>query len=105
MENPMASSVLLAAPILKTIAQWRQHSGANLSDFLFVGDFVDENFAMWALEILPPAYYTSSTIQIGEPYDHINGRATFTTFFRTPGHPWQYRGHCHRGMITEPGKA
>jgi hypothetical protein len=101
----MASSVLPAVPVLKTLVQWRESSGANLSAFLFVGDFVDENFAMWALEILPPAHHTTSTIQIGEPYDHIHGRPTFTTIHRKPGQPWQYRGHCHRGMVDEPGQA
>jgi hypothetical protein len=40
-------------------------------------------------------------IQIGEPNDHIDGRATFATFFRSACNPWQFMGYCWRTKIRE----
>ena len=97
----MSPSFGTPLPEIKTLAGWRE-SGRDLSAFLSVNDFVDEDFATWALEVLPPAYSSASTIQIGEPYDHVEGLPTYTTFHRSPGKPWQYRGHCYR---STPGIA
>jgi hypothetical protein len=55
------------------------------------------------LEVLPPACYLANVIQIGEPYDHVDGRATFSTIYKPLGaQNWLYAGHCHRGEWTEP---
>ena len=86
---------------IKTREQWSQ-SGVNLSDFLTVGDYVDEAFIDWALSVMPPACWTSTIVQIGEPCSHVNGRATFTTFQNQYGMPWQYVGECHRNEFRQP---
>jgi hypothetical protein len=83
---------------IKTRQQWSE-SRVDLGKFLQVGDFVDDAFADRALGVLRPAHWTSTIIQIGEPNDHIDGRATF---FRSACNPWQFMGYCWRMKIREP---
>jgi hypothetical protein len=85
---------------MKTLARWRE-SGKELTPYLSVGDEVEEAFADWALNIMPPACWRPELIQIGEPFSHIDGRATFATFQRQ-GRTWYFVGYCHRGKIAEP---
>lgn len=87
-------------PTVKTYADWNG-SGKDLSQFLQVGDAVDDQMAWYFLEVLPPATNLTNLIQIGEPYSHVQGRPTFSTLHRENGQ-WIYRGHCHRGQHTEP---
>lgn len=85
---------------MKTLTGWNE-SGQQLTPFLSIGDAVEEAFADWALNIMPPACWKSDLIQVGEPHSHIHGRATFATFHRE-GKTWHFAGHCHRGKIAEP---
>ena len=85
---------------MKTLLGW-QESQQNLSPYLCPGDEVEAAFADWALDILPPAFWSSSVVQIGEPHSHIEGRPTFATFYREGG-SWFFAGYCHRGKIAEP---
>lgn len=77
---------------LKTKANWI----GSLSEYLKVGDQVDEEMADYFLNILPPAFYNGRIIQIGEPDNHIGSRATFQTIEKTSD-GWFYRGTCFRG--------
>ena len=85
---------------VKTLAGWHE-SQRDLSRYLTPGDVVDEEMAMYFLEVLPPACHTSKLIQIGEPYDFVAGAKTFSTVELTPA-GWVYRGHCHLGKNREP---
>jgi hypothetical protein len=85
---------------MKTLTGWRE-SGKQLTPYLNTGDEVEEAFADWALNIMPPACWRPDLIQIGEPHSHVDGRATFATFHRQ-GRTWYFAGHCHRGKIAEP---
>jgi hypothetical protein len=95
----------IAQPTKKTKAGW-DASRLDLSRYLEIGDEVDEELADYFLGVLPPAFYNNSIIQIGEPYDHVNGRPTYSTIARivgvTSAGPWKYAGHCYCGQTTEP---
>ena len=86
--------------MIKTYADWNG-SGKDLSQFLAIGDAVDEQMYYYFLEVLPPATNLSNLIQIGEPNSHVNNRPTFSTLKRVNGQ-WIYCGHCHRGQTEEP---
>ena len=85
---------------MKTLAGWH-NSQQQLTPYLQAGDEVEPASSDWALNILPPAYWSSTVVQIGEPHSHIDGRPTFATFYRQ-GSLWFFGGYCHRGKIAEP---
>lgn len=85
---------------MKTLAGWRS-SQQQLTPYLSPGDEVEPAFADWALDLLPPAFWTSQVVQIGEPHSHVNGRPTFATFHKQ-GSTWFFAGYCHRGKVAEP---
>ncbi|MFA6105901.1 MAG: hypothetical protein WC725_04930 [Patescibacteria group bacterium] len=64
------------------------------SEYLQPNDQVDEDMVDYFNEVLPPLKTRAGLIQCSEPYDHVNGKATFTTFEQI-GKDWFYRGHCH----------
>lgn len=82
----------------KTYKQW-QESNLNMTQFLQVGDTVDEEFYYYALEVVPPAYMAYGLLQIGEAYDHVKGRPIYTTFVERCGQ-YQFCGHCYRGDLS-----
>jgi hypothetical protein len=53
--------------------------------------------------VLPPACWTAQIRQIGEPNDHIRGRATFATLHHPPEHRkrWVFAGYCFRNEFVE----
>lgn len=79
-----------------------------------IGDLVDSDFVMEAMDLLPPACMRLSCAQVGEPYSHRidpntgNLRATYSTFRCIEGDwnkgVWQYCGNCFRGETIERGK-
>ncbi len=71
---------------------------------LNIGDYVEEEVADDILDALPPASMSSECLQLGEPEDHINGKATYLTLSRVDSSTWQFRGYCFRGQTTELGK-
>ena len=85
---------------IKTMDDWHQ-DGRDLGKYLQIGDAVAEDVADYFLGVLPPATQLSNLIQIGEPNDHIRGRATFATIYKTGG-IWRWMGFCYRGEVTEP---
>jgi hypothetical protein len=85
---------------LKTYANWK----GDMDEYLQVGDEVDEEMADHFLNVLPPACWRSDIIQIGEPYSHVGGRATYATLRKDSGR-WYYAGHCFRGEVTQAAGA
>lgn len=81
---------------MKQFANWKNQ---GLDEYLQVGDVVDEEMADYFLNVLPPAAWTSNLIQIGEPYNHVMGRPTFSTLKKENG-VWIYAGHCFCGEST-----
>lgn len=79
-----------------------------------IGDLVDSDFVMAAMDLLPPACMQLRCAQIGEPYSHRQDpetgawRATYTTFKCVQGNwhkgVWEYCGNCFRGETVERGK-
>ena len=84
---------------LKTEEGWRA-SKLNLTQYLQIGDSVDESIADYVICVLPPACYTSELIQMGEPFDSVGGEPTYITLHRTAGQPWKYAGTCHLGSFA-----
>jgi hypothetical protein len=84
---------------IKTYENWK----GSLSDYLQVGDLIDEELKDHFINVLPPACFSPICIQIGEPYSSINGKSTFSTLARV-SEGWEYRGECFRGEIKEPAK-
>jgi hypothetical protein len=92
---------MVQEPKIKTLAGWHE-AKVDLDRYLQIGDAVDEEMMDYFLGVLPPATFRANLIQIGEPYSHVNGRATFSTIYKPLGAPnWLYAGHCHRGEWTE----
>ncbi len=87
---------------LKTMEEWHA-DGRDLGEFLQIGDRVAEDMAEYFLGVLPPATWRADLIQIGEPNDHIRGRATFATIYREAG-VWVWAGFCYRGEYSEPAR-
>lgn len=79
-----------------------------------VGNLVEDNIVMNAMDCLPPACMRLSCAQLGEPHSHWEDpdtgkwRATYDTFKCPQGGwnncVWEYRGHCFRGETTECSK-
>ncbi|RJX40956.1 hypothetical protein D3P09_02760 [Paenibacillus pinisoli] len=81
--------------ILKRYADWK----GSLKDFLQIGDEVDEDIVNHFLNVLPPVSWSSTLLQMGEPYSHVGGRPTFATLKRDGGR-WFYAGCCYCGERT-----
>jgi hypothetical protein len=83
--------------LIKTFANWKN----GLTQYLKIGDLVDEEMVNYFIDVLPPATFNSNLIQIGEPYSHEkdsngNYRATYSTLKNTC-EGWEYCGNCFRG--------
>lgn len=84
-------------PALKKYSDWR----GNLSQFLRIGDVVDQEFVDYFLNVLPPVCWSNFIIQMGEPYSHDEeGYPTYATLKNTLN-GWVYAGHCRRGETIE----
>lgn len=82
---------------IKRFEDWKKGS---FYEFLQVGDQVDEGFYNYFINTLPPRTLWSSLVQMGEPYSHINGQATYATLSKEEG-VWIYKGHCFKGQSQE----
>jgi hypothetical protein len=78
---------------MKTYLDWR----GSLNEYLQIGDQVDKEMVDYFINVLPPACWNSRVIQIGEPYYHVEGKATYNTLKNT-SEGWTYAGTCHRGQ-------
>jgi hypothetical protein len=91
--EPYARAVLREAggQRMKTREQWRTVD-MNLSEFLHVGDPVDDELYEYMRDVLPPACHSSRCLQMGEAYSHDErGRPTFLTL-ANGGDGWYYAG-------------
>jgi hypothetical protein len=82
--------------MVKTHKGWGE-SRLSLERYLQVGDLVDEEMHDYFLNVLPPAYWSSSILQVGEPVDHKERGAVYDTLKRTAS-GWMYCGNCYRGQ-------
>ena len=86
---------------VRTLKQWTSTS-LDLNHFLSIGDAVDDDIYDNMLGAVPPETHRSTLMQVGEPYSHVDGAETYTTFVKR-GANWIYAGHCHSGQDHEPG--
>lgn len=75
---------------MKTKEGWEK-SKQNLTEYLQVGDAVDDEMYYYFIEVLPPACMSSRCVQIGEPYTHSAAGAEFMTLEKQDGQ-WVYAG-------------
>lgn len=77
---------------------------------LAVFDLVDGEVIQDLMDLLPPAYYSSSLAQVGEPYDSVqsdDGKCypTYATFrfvaMEGEHEVWEYCGDCLKGWTTK----
>jgi hypothetical protein len=85
---------------VKTYADWTK-SRLDLSHFLQPGDAIDDAMFDYFLGVLPPKTSRTDLLQMGEPYDHVQGRPTYSTLHKVEGR-WIYAGHCHAAECNEP---
>ena len=84
---------------LKKCDDWN-NSGQCMDEFLSIGDAVDDDFTEYMVCCLPPKTWTSSIIQMGEPYStDRSGHFTYLTFKKI-GNIWYYIG----AVSTEKAK-
>ena len=81
---------------IKTYSQWSE-SRKDLSEFLQIGDIVDEEIVDFCLNVLPPKTWNNSIIQIGEAVDFVEGKQTYSTLKNTSD-GWIWAGTCHKGQ-------
>lgn len=82
----------------KTFENWK----GSLTEYLEVGDSVCDELQAHILEVLPPACYDATLIQMGEAHDHLgpNGRPRFLTIQKRKG-AWIYIGiHTLRTWVS-----
>lgn len=84
--------------VVKRYDDWE----GDLSLFLKVGDLVDEGFVDHFTNNLPPATHKANLIQLGEPFNQVDGKATYPTLSYT-GDGWAYMGNCFRGSTEARG--
>ena len=79
---------------MKTLEKWKK---GNITDYLSVGDQVDQEMINYFTNILPPRTFSTGCLQVGEPYSHkVVGekmRARYITFKKECG-KWHYAGLC-----------
>lgn len=83
--------------VFKSYRKWE----GDLKDYLNIDDYVDQEMADYFINVLPPRTMNSKLIQMGEPYSHVNGRATYATLEKD-NIAWRYCGNCYAGQSTEP---
>ena len=76
-----------------TLEQWEE-SKKPFSQFAKPKTEVDEDIFYYFLEVLPPHYWKSGIMQVGEPYTHINGIPAFETFTYGNGR------YIYQGILT-----
>lgn len=79
-----------------------------------IGDLVEAEVVMEAMDCLPPANMRLNCAQLGEPYSHREDpdtgrfRPTYATFKCVEGNfsegIWEFCGYCFRGETEERGK-
>lgn len=77
---------------IKTYDNWT----GSLSEYLNVGDVVDERLVNHFLNLLPPAYNSSILIQYGEPYSYVDNKIVYITFAKENNN-WIFKGYCYIG--------
>lgn len=93
---------------LVTMEDWAK--AGDFSKCAKPGDLVTDEIADEMLNVLPPAFYTASMIQMGEPYEHRfdpetgRWRALYLTLarFEADNGAWTFCGYCFRGKRRPP---
>lgn len=88
---------------MKTYKGWHESNAKTIDEYLIIGDEVDEEMIDYFRDILPPKTSNMFMLQVGEPCDHVNGKATYITFVKQNS-KWIYRGECFKGESGIDGR-
>jgi hypothetical protein len=84
---------------MRRYGDWQaQHLPCSFGDYVAVGETVDDAMVDYFRDVVPPAWFTSSMLQVGEAYAHVDGKPTFTTFTKLSEGAWRYCGTCYIGQ-------
>lgn len=76
---------------MKTMEGWNR-SKTTLSEYLNIGDVVDDKIYGYFFGVLPPATMTETRVQLGEPMRHDrNGNPMYMTLSKI-NKKWLYAG-------------
>jgi len=75
---------------MKTEKEWHE-SKKNLTEYLNIGDKVDEDMIDYFIGVLPPIQ-SKGLIQISEPYNYNEAGAFTYMTLKKNGENWQYIG-------------
>lgn len=98
---------------VKTLQGWRDSGIRTLEEYLFVGDTVDSDLVSDLVNSVPPVFYRSFRIQVGEAYScepDENGtyRNTYATFHKSGKDNYIFDGYCfydeNINRVTRPTK-
>jgi len=89
----MAAAWLGEFIAVKTYRDWK---GGDLYDYLKVGDYVDDAMLGYFLNVTDPRTFTSTLVQMGEAYSHVNSLPTYATLVND-GPAWKFVGNCYPG--------
>jgi hypothetical protein len=77
---------------MKTYAAWE----GSLTRYLQPGDVIDDELVKYLINVVPPITFTSTIVQMGEPYStNEQGRYTYLTIEKQDGQ-WTYAGPLPR---------
>lgn len=80
----------------KSYKGWLNSSAKTIEEYLNKGDEVDNEMIEYFTDILPPITQNSLMLQVGEPSNHIDGKALYMTF-TNENSKWIYKGDCFKG--------
>lgn len=70
-----------------TMKDWERDGSLRVKE----GQLVEESIIEELADCVPPQTYSRGTFQVGEPYDHCNGKPRYQTFKRRET-GWEYVG-------------
>ncbi len=86
-------------PTHKTLQGWL-NSNSNFNFYVNEGDTVDDEFVQYMADCVPPRFYSSTIVQVGEAADSEPGTGfqRYATFVHKRNDQWIYEGNkvAHR---------
>jgi len=98
LQNEIIDIIRKHAPRIKTEQSWYDSDSKGLTDYLNIGDLVDETFASYFLNSLPPIIMEHDLIMMGGAFDTCpeTGHNTYLAIKKNDKDQWVYIGEHTR---------